>query len=171
MAVLNDFARRMKIRFFLDPIPKDARILEIGSGDGWVGKYLRTNGWSHYVGIDIYPPADVVGDIRNWQALGLRAESFDIIVAFEVAEHVDCFKECHDLLKPGGRMLISTPLPRADWILRWLERIGLNQRRTSPHDHLVYLRDVAWFARKDVKTVGGLSQWAIFIKEENEPGS
>ena len=34
MPLLSDIARRKKIRYFLDPIPKDARVLEIGCGAG-----------------------------------------------------------------------------------------------------------------------------------------
>ena len=96
--------------------------------------------------------------------LGLAAESFDAVVAFEVVEHVDCFRACHDLLKPGGRMLITTPLPHRDWVMKLLERAGLNQPRTSPHDHLVYLDRVPLFTEKRVKVVAGLSQWGVFVK-------
>ena len=50
------------------------------------------------------PPADIVGDVRNWRSMGLAEGSFDAIVSFEVVEHVDCFRECYDLLRPGGIM-------------------------------------------------------------------
>ena len=98
MPLLSDLSRQKKIRYFLDPIPKDASILEIGCGSKWVGEYLRGNGWQHYIGLDLFPPADVVGDIRNWRELGLEAASFDVIIAFEVIEHVDCF---NGVLRPA----------------------------------------------------------------------
>jgi 2-polyprenyl-3-methyl-5-hydroxy-6-metoxy-1,4-benzoquinol methylase len=165
MPLLSDYARDRKIRYFLDPIPKDARILEIGCGSGWVGQHLKAGGWKQYVGMDLVPPADVVGDIKQWRRLGLEPASFDVIIAFEVVEHVDCFQECHDLLKPGGRLLITTPLPRMDWAMRALERFGLNQKRSSPHDHLVALSDVPRFPRKQVRIVAGLAQWGILEKQ------
>jgi 2-polyprenyl-3-methyl-5-hydroxy-6-metoxy-1,4-benzoquinol methylase len=164
MPLLSDIARRKKEKFFFQDLPKTARILEIGCGSGWVGEYLKRNGWHNYVGLDIVPPADVVGDVREWQSLGLAAESFDAIVAFEVVEHVDCFRACHDLLRPGGRMLITTPVPHRDWVMKALEAVGLNQKRTSPHDHLVYLEKVPLFAEKRVQQVAGLSQWGVFVK-------
>ena len=164
MPLLSDIARRKKTAYFFEGLPKDARILEIGSGSGWVGEHLRTHGWSNYVGLDIVPPAEVVGDVREWRTLGLAAESFDAIVAFEVVEHVDCFQACHDLLKPTGRMLITTPVPHRDWVMKTLETIGLNQKRTSPHDHLVYLEKVPIFTQKYVKIMAGLSQWGVFVK-------
>jgi len=164
MPLLSSIARRKKFEYFFADLPKSARVLEIGSGSGWVGELLKAGGWTNYVGLDIVPPADVVGDVREWASLGLEADSFDAIVAFEVVEHVDCFQACHDLLKVGGRMLITTPVPHRDWVMKTLEAVGLNQKRTSPHDHLVYLEKVPVFTSKQVKVVAGLSQWGLFVK-------
>lgn len=164
MPLLSQIARAKKIRYFLADLPKDAKILEVGAGSGWVGEYLKSHGYTNYTGLDILPPADVVGDVREYATLGLEANSFDAIVAFEVVEHVDCFQACHDLLKPGGKLLLTTPLPERDWVMKTLEAVGLNQKRTSPHDHLVRLESVPQFARKQVKCVGGLSQWGVFVK-------
>jgi 2-polyprenyl-3-methyl-5-hydroxy-6-metoxy-1,4-benzoquinol methylase len=165
MPIVSDFAKRKKINYFIEKIPKDRSVLEIGSGSGWVGNYLKENGWTNYTGIDIVPPADIVGDIRNWKALGLKEESFDVIIAFEVVEHVDCFRECRALLKGGGMLLITTPVPHMDWLLILMEFFGLNQKRTSPHNNLLYLKDVALFKNKKIKIIAFLSQWGIFIKE------
>ena len=147
MPLLSDISRRKKIQYFLSKIPKDQRILEIGCGDGWVGRYLRENGWQHYVGLDVTPPADIVGDIHDYESLGIEEESFDVIIAFEVVEHVDCFRQCYEILNPGGQLMLTTPLPHMDWLLKVLEWLGLNQKRMSPHDHLVCLRDVSYSDR------------------------
>ncbi|MEH1938930.1 MAG: class I SAM-dependent methyltransferase [Nostoc sp.] len=164
MPLLSQYAQNKKIKYFLEPILKQARILEIGSGSGWVSEYLKQNGYKHYVGIDIEPPADIVGDIREWKSLGLEEQSFDVIVAFEVVEHVDCFKECFDLLKPGGQLMLTSPVPHMDWAMQLLESAGLNQKRTSPHNYLVCFEDVPYFKNKDIKIVSSLSQWGIFTK-------
>ena len=165
MPILSSYARKKKIHYFLEPIAKDASILEIGSGGGWVGQYLRQGGWTGYVGLDLRQPADFVGDIRDWRTLGLAAESFDYMIAFEVVEHVDCFQECYDLLKPTGKLLLTSPVPKMDWVMKWLEIIGLNQKRTSPHDFLVDLTTVDIFPVKRVRLVAGLSQWGVFAKQ------
>jgi 2-polyprenyl-3-methyl-5-hydroxy-6-metoxy-1,4-benzoquinol methylase len=165
MPVISKFAQKKKIKYFLKGIPKDKSILEIGSGSGWAGDYLKKNGWTNYVGIDIVPPADIVGDISNWRTLGIKEESFDVIIAFEVVEHVDCFKECWEILKFGGKLMMTTPVPGMDWLLRIMEYIGLNQKRTSPHNNLTYLKNVSLFKNKKIKTIMFLSQWGIFIKE------
>ncbi len=164
MPWVSAYARRRKIRYFFPRIPKQDRILEVGCGAGWVGEYLKSHGWTNYVGLSLEPPADIVGDIRHGRQLGLAPESFDTIIAFEVIEHVDCLRECHALLRPGGRLMLTTPVPRTDGVLKLLEALGLNQKRTSPHDHLIHLRHVPDFACQDVRTIGFLSQWGILTK-------
>ena len=164
MPLLSDYARRKKIEFFLGDVPKDARVLEVGSGAGWVGEYLREHGWTDYRGIDIVPPADIVGDIRKWPELGLQANSFDVIIAFEVIEHVVIYQEMFDLLKPGGFLLVTTPVPHMDWVCKTLEAIGLNQKRTSPHDRLIYFKDIPLFEPVDTRIVKLIGQWGKFRK-------
>ncbi len=165
MACLSEYSKKKKIRYFLDRIPKHHAILEVGCGNGWVRDYLRSHGWTHYTGLDLAAPADVVGDIRSWRTLGLQAESFDTIIAFEVVEHVDCFRDCYELLRPGGTLLVTTPMPCTDWILNLLEIVGLNQKRTSPHDHLVDLWRVPYFEQKAIRTIAFLSQWGVLTKD------
>jgi len=164
MPALSNYAQSQKIKYFLDPLPKDARILEIGCGSRWVGDYLKANGWNNYVGADLVPPADIVGDIRDWRAAGLSPASFDAIVAFEVIEHVDFTQEALALLKPGGLLLLTSPVPHMDWVMKALEAVGLNQRRTSPHDHLVYFEDLPSFEPVSLQRKAGLSQWGILRK-------
>lgn len=166
MPALSDYAKRKKIEHFLSPLPKHAHILEIGCGSRWVGDYLKANGWTNYVGADLVPPADIVGDIRDWPALGLVAGSFDAIVAFEVIEHVDLTTAALALLKPGGLLLLTSPVPHMDWAMKILEAIGLNQRRTSPHDHLVYFDRIARFEPVSLLRKAGLSQWGILRKPD-----
>jgi 2-polyprenyl-3-methyl-5-hydroxy-6-metoxy-1,4-benzoquinol methylase len=162
--LLSMYAQHKKIDYFLKKIPRTAKILEIGSGSGWVGNYLRKNGYLDYTGNDIVPPADIVGDIHDYKNIGLTAESYDVIIAFEVVEHVNCIKECYELLAPGGRLMLTSPVPHMDWFLKILEFIGLNQKRTSPHDNLNYFRDIKLFSNSQIKIVGFLSQWGIFVK-------
>ena len=48
-----------------------------------------------------------------------------MVVAFEVVEHVDLYAACQDLLKPNGKLLVTTPAPHADWFMKILELVGL----------------------------------------------
>ncbi len=163
MPLLSEIAKAKKINYFLKNIPKDSRILEIGCGEGWVKSYFLKNQYKFYTGIDIKPPADIVGSIKNWKTLGLKKESFDIIIIFEVVEHINCFKECYDLLKKGGELLITTPVPYFDWFCKFLEKVNLNQKRTSKHN-CIYIQNITYFKEKKIKKVGMLSQWGIFRK-------
>jgi 2-polyprenyl-3-methyl-5-hydroxy-6-metoxy-1,4-benzoquinol methylase len=164
MPLLSSIAAKRKCQFFLDRIPKQDRILEIGCGSQWVGNYLRSSGWKNYIGLDIVPPADIVGDVKKWRSLGLPENGFDVIVAFEVVEHVHCFQECFDLLRPGGLLMLTSPVPERDWVLKILEGIGLNQKRTSPHDWLIDFRNIPLFELSEYKRVGGLAQWGVLRK-------
>ncbi len=165
MQILSSIARKLKKTYFLDAVSKDDMVLEVGCGDGWVGKYLRERGVRQIISIDINPPANIVGDIREWRSLGLVTQSFDVIVAFELLEHVDCMEDCFALLKPGGRLMVTTPYPPADWILEKLEKFKLNQPRTSPHDHLMYLKEDAQFQVLRRWRPIYMSQWCIFRRK------
>ncbi len=106
----------------------------------------------------------MVGNILEWRALGIEPESFDVIVAFELIEHVDCVQEMFDILKPGGLLMLTSPLPHMDWMCSLLERLGLNQKRTSPHCHLIYFKDLPLFEPLEIKIMGGMAQWGKFRK-------
>ena len=159
--------REGRFRFFFADVPGKARILEVGGGDGWLGERLRREGWTTYTSVSLDPPADIVGDIRDWRRLGLEPASFDAIAAFEVVEHVACFPELAALLKDDGRLFVTTPLPAMDWACRLLEALRINQRRTSPHDHLVDLRRVKEFEIERYRLVASINQWAVMRKRRD----
>jgi cyclopropane fatty-acyl-phospholipid synthase-like methyltransferase len=164
MRPVQAWARQNRIRYFLPSIQPSNRVLEIGSGDAWFRSAVESAVPVEYVTIDIEQPADIRGDIRDWRQLGLQAAYFDVIVAFEVVEHVDCFQECLALLRPGGLLLITTPVPHMDWLLKVVEALRLTQQRTSPHSNLVYLETVKGFVHEKARTPWGLGQWAVLRK-------
>ena len=161
---LSKYAQKEKIEYFIKDIPKESKILEVGCGRGSLGNYLKKNGWINYIGLDVVQPADIVGDIRSWRDLGIEGQSFDVIIAFEVVEHVDCFQEFFNILKPGGLLMLTSPLPHMDWLCRLLEIIGLNTKRTSPHSNLIDFKKVSLFDLLEIKIVGLISQWGKFRK-------
>ena len=164
MPLLSNYAKRKKINFFLKKIPKDAFIMEVGAGSGWVGEYLKENGYLNYIGMDIQGSADVIGDIKNINSLPFKPSQFDVIIAFEVIEHVPLLDECRYFLKDGGLLMLTTPLPQMDWLCKLLENLGLNQKRTSPHDHLVNIKRLSNFMTEKYKIVGFMGQWGTYQK-------
>jgi 2-polyprenyl-3-methyl-5-hydroxy-6-metoxy-1,4-benzoquinol methylase len=158
---VSEIARRKKLEFFFSRIDPAARILDLGCADGWVGRWAHEHGYADVTGVDVVPPADVVGDIREWRALGLAAHSFDVVIAFEVVEHGDYADAIRDLLKPDGRLMATTPVPRFDWVCRIAENVGLFQKRTSPHSHLIDLRQFPGFDCAERVVRGGIAQWAV----------
>lgn len=119
--------------------------MDIGSGAGWWETFLASRGFQNVTDIDLLPRAKIHGDIREWKSLGLMENSFDIITAFEVVEHVECLDAVRSLLKPGGLFLVTTPVPSRDWVLKILELFWLSQRRTSPHAYLADIRTLPGF--------------------------
>jgi 2-polyprenyl-3-methyl-5-hydroxy-6-metoxy-1,4-benzoquinol methylase len=99
---LSRYARGKKLTFFFDGLSQDASILDVGCGSGWLKRRAQARGWTGVVGIDLCPPADIVGDVVKWKDLGLEPHSFDVIVAFEVLEHGDLAPALLDLLNPTG---------------------------------------------------------------------
>lgn len=165
MPILSDISRRLKQAYFLDRISIDHQVLEIGCGDGWVGQYLKKRGVRRVDSIDTTPQATIYGDVREWKSLGLAEQSFDVIVAFEVIEHVDCMEDCFALLRPGGQFMITSPNPSTDWILLELEKWKLNQPRTSPHDHLTFIEETARFRVLRMWRPLKLAQWCILERK------
>jgi SAM-dependent methyltransferase len=138
--------------------------LEIGCGDGWMLRALRAHGW-RVIGTERAreSAAFAAGVNRLPVFVGgpaaLRTARFDVIVLFQVLEHLaeptDTLAECARLLRPGGRLIIAVPnfaswqarafgaawfhldVPRhlyhftPDALARALDRAGLDVARVS----------------------------------------
>ncbi len=167
-ALLRGVTRRRKVSHFLRLVPRDARILDVGCGDGWLGRYAIRRGWPYLTGIDIAAPAVPVpfpfvhGDVNRWYELGLSAGSFDVVIAFDVLEYGDLFPAIEALLRPGGLLLVTTPVPAMDQVCSFLESAGLTQRRSGTRTHLIDLRAVPGnLVLVDRLRVGGVAQWGV----------
>lgn len=158
---LSNLARRGKLKYFLPMLAPDARILDLGCSDNWFHREAASRGYSNVLGLDLKPPADLIGDVFEWRQLGLEPHSFDAVVAFEVLEHADFSTPILDLLKPDGLLFATTPIPSMDPFCHLLERLRLLQQRTSPHTHLTDLRHLPGFEVVERRIRAGVSQWAV----------
>lgn len=101
-------------------IPRSARdVLEIGCGRGLTGELIQAEVGCRVTGVELNPVAAaearsrlhevLVGDVES---LPLEA-GFDAIVALELIEHLvdplQFLRRMIGLLRPGGRLVLSTP--------------------------------------------------------------
>lgn len=95
------------------------KLLEIGCGDGSRLLALKDHGWI-VEGQEIDPKAaencrskGLFVHAGKIDELGLSPDSFDVILMSHVLEHlhrpVEFLAECRKLLKPGGKLVLSTP--------------------------------------------------------------
>ena len=100
----------------------DAIVLEVGCGEGYGAELLRQAGARRVIAVDY--DRDVVAHVRRrYPALAIlrtnavqvpcRTSSVDVVTALQVIEHLweqpRFVRECARVLKPGGRMLLTTP--------------------------------------------------------------
>lgn len=86
----------------------------------------------------------------NIEALELADASFDLIVAHQILEHVDHLKalaECFRVLKPGGRLVVTTPVIEA-----W-ETTYVNPAITTARDRVLHFgqKDHSRYFGRDLK--------------------
>lgn len=111
---------------FVGPSVQGKDVLDVGCGAGLGTRQLLRLGASHVIGIDVRPEAlevavasDPRGDANAYllhnlnQTLPLPDDSFDVVVALEVLEHVanqaTLLAELRRVLKPDGVAFISVP--------------------------------------------------------------
>ncbi len=115
--------RIAKVRKF---IPDRAKILDIGSEDGSLFRWLGPVGGAGSMGVDpvLKAPLMVNGFVLHTgffpQAIPASAGQFDIITMLAVLEHFpeagyDSLRSgCAKFLRPGGKLLITVPSPQVD---------------------------------------------------------
>jgi SAM-dependent methyltransferase len=96
------------------------RLFEVGSGAGGFGSYARSRGWM-YAGVDVSAVAAscarslglAIARVEPTRPVALLAESVDLVVMWEVIEHIwdvdGCLNEIARALPRQGVILLSTP--------------------------------------------------------------
>jgi SAM-dependent methyltransferase len=104
------------------------RLLDLGIGDGFTIRLIKREG--DVSGVDIDPVAVSRARLRGIDAkVGTAYEvpfpddSFGIVTSIEVLEHledpVSAIKEANRVLKQGGILLVTTPIPSTLWNVLW----------------------------------------------------
>jgi len=111
------------------------RILELGCSAAGLSKLLLKGKW---VGLDL--DEKVVREYHRYlgvpavvgkEKLPFRENSFSTVLMFDFLEHVErdkeLFKNAVEVLKPGGRLLVTTPRRGKLFMVRFRNLIGLKK--------------------------------------------
>jgi len=106
---------------YCEGVPDNARILDVGCGDGFHLKLLKKFGNKNWTleGIDIdHRVVEIVSKIGltihqgSVEGLDLGKEEYDVVYTIQTIEHVahpdEVFAAIFRILKPGGRLVIVT---------------------------------------------------------------
>ena len=128
-----------------DKIIKKKAALDVGCREGIQSEWLKGKGYK-VTSIDIQTDYGRIVDVNK--KLPFKDNSFDLIWCSEVIEHLKnpakTVKEFYRILRPGGKMLLTTPNSYC-WLFRLFSLIGLPPKRLQRDDHIHF------FHVKDVK--------------------
>ncbi len=118
----NYWFRRHEAAYeFLAPLTAGSVLLEVGCGEGY-GTDLLTRSAQRVLGIDYDATTIVHARDRyraahfvraNLAALPVASDAVDVVATLQVVEHVwdhgQFIDECRRVLRPGGRLMVTTP--------------------------------------------------------------
>jgi 2-polyprenyl-3-methyl-5-hydroxy-6-metoxy-1,4-benzoquinol methylase len=125
---LNERRHRAHAKL-LDAVGIGNRVLDVGCSSGYLARPLAERG-NTIVGVELDPKAAreaeefcelvLVGDVETMD-LPLEPGSFDVVLGGDVVEHLrdpaGTLARLRPLLRPGGRVVLSTPNV-ANWAIR-----------------------------------------------------
>ena len=148
------------------------RALDVGCGEGGVGRSLRAAGATWVSGIEIVPAAAevargvldevFVGPVEGALAQGVLAGPFDTICCYDVLEHLadpePVLRGLRSLAAPGTRLHISLPNARHFSLLLDLVFRGTFGYTEFGHRDATHLR---WYTRRDIVALVGSTGWDV----------
>ncbi|HEX5017777.1 MAG TPA: class I SAM-dependent methyltransferase [Actinomycetes bacterium] len=143
--------------------------LDIGAAGGGNTRVLRDAGWTAFAveysdqGAGIARARGVLAMQGDARLLPVRDRSVDLIIAFDVLEHIEeddrAVEELYRVLKPGGRLLVAVPADQRLWSdhdvavghVRRYDRVDLQRLLSMAGFQLLSLRSWNVLLRPAVK--------------------
>ncbi len=132
-------------RYLGDLFPQRGKLLEVGSGFGYLLDYFKKDKWD-VVGIEPWQDGcrysrDVLGIeamASTLEEANLEGSSYDVVLMMHVIEHVpnplETLREAWRILKPDGCLVLETP--RSDTLTHKL--FGKRERNISIDGHIYF---------------------------------
>jgi 2-polyprenyl-3-methyl-5-hydroxy-6-metoxy-1,4-benzoquinol methylase len=145
-------------------------VLDVGCGEGAVGRLLRSEGAERLTGIEIDPEAarvarefyDEVAEGAVEDVLPTLSGPFDAILCYDVLEHlVDpsaVLARLRTLAAPGGHLHVSVPNARHFSLVKDLVVRGTFGYTDWGHRDNTHLR---WFTRRDIVAAVEAAGWHV----------
>lgn len=153
---IQRFWHRQKFLSVARMIPEGARVLDVGCGPGSFASILaEKNPTCIYTGLDI-AHAQLAFGAENVTSAGkrvafaqfdgdrlpIRDRAVDCVVMIELLEHLEIsvkeklLAECRRALKPGGRLIVTTPnyrshWPAIEWVLNKVSPVKYDEQHIS----------------------------------------
>jgi SAM-dependent methyltransferase len=120
-------------------VPRDARVLDLGTSTGTNLRMLRDLGYHRTIGLDLSDAAvqfctsKGLGPVQQGDvcAIPFADTSFDLVLATDLIEHVDddhrALAEIARVLTVGGHVLITVPTFQMLWGLQ--DEVAMHKRR------------------------------------------
>lgn len=121
------------------------KILDLGCGDGWFVKKLSELEGIEAMGVDINLKEETKNLLKiSAYRLPFFSNSFDYVLTIEIIEHLHpkVYKEIKRVLKPGGKLIVTSPKPKWNWLIELLSSVGLADDLVTPHLNCVYPEDL-----------------------------
>ncbi len=166
----KESGNRHRYSVFSSWIKNGAKVLDIGAGDGYLGKLIKDNKNAQVVCLDISEVAltrakekgleTVVGDLEK--ELPFEPKSFDYVIATEIIEHISFSEELLMEMSRVAREYILVSIPNsAHWTYRIQLLFGAFPRQWAfhPREHLRF-----WSIGDFKKTLSGVGLHAEEIR-------
>ena len=161
--LLENPLARLRVRRANRLIPaalREGKILDIGCGT--YPYFLSQTAFAQKFGIDRQTPSPNAAGIRFFSLdlsvdprLPFQDDYFTIITMLAVIEHInpdsliELAKECYRTLAEGGRLIITTPAPWSNQLLKLMARIGLvSKEEIDEHVYQYSHALIAWYFGK-----------------------